>query len=140
MVLVEHPRSVVIVALEDGEIAVVQQERPGARAATVELPAGCLEEGEDGLACARRELAEECSLGAREWRSLGAFWAAPAYSTEYVEVFEATELFAASGVPDPDEDLTAVSLPLSELPGALSDATSIAAFALWTARAGWHAP
>jgi ADP-ribose pyrophosphatase len=135
-VLVEHPRSVVIVALQDGTVVVVHQHRPGAGGSTVELPAGCIEDGEDGLACAKRELAEECSLGAAQWRSLGSFWAAPAYSTEYVEVFEARELHASSGVPDPDEELTAGTLPLSELPGGLSDATSIAAFALWIAQVG----
>ncbi|MGI8572946.1 MAG: NUDIX hydrolase [Solirubrobacteraceae bacterium] len=132
--LVEHPRSVVIVAVAYGTIVVVEQHRPGSNGPTVELPAGCMEEGEDGLACAKRELAEECSLGAARWRSLGSFWAAPAYSTEYVEVFEACELFTSRGVPDPDEELTAGTLPLSELPGALSDATSLAAFALWIAQ------
>ena len=134
--MIEHPPSVVIVAVVEGGLVVVEQPRPGANAVTVELPAGCIEDGEDGLACATRELAEECSLGAARWRTLGAFWAAPAYSTERVEVFEARELQTSPGVPDPDEQLTVRTLPLSELPGALSDATSIAAFALWAAQDG----
>ncbi len=137
--MIAHPPSVVIVAVVEGGLVVVEQPRPGANGVTVELPAGCIEDGEDGLACATRELAEECSLGAARWRALGAFWAAPAYSTERVEVFEARELQTSPGVPDPDEQLTVRTLPLSELPGALSDATSIAAFALWVAQGGEEA-
>lgn len=131
--LVEHPRSVVIIAMQGDAITVVRQPRPGSGGPTVELPAGCLEPGEDALSCAKRELSEECSLGAARWRSIGSFWAAPAYSTEYVEVFEASELFGVRGQPDPDEQLTSGTLPISELPGGLSDATSIAAFGLWLA-------
>ncbi|MDQ6841585.1 MAG: NUDIX hydrolase [Actinomycetota bacterium] len=137
--MIEHPPSVVIVAVVEGGLVVVEQPRPGANGLTVELPAGCIEDGEDGLACAARELAEECSLGAARWRSLGTFWAAPAYSTERVEVFEARELQTSPGVPDPDEQLTVRTLSLSELPGALSDATSIAAFALWVTQNGEEA-
>ncbi len=36
-----------------------------------------------------RELAEECALVAADWREVGGFWAVPAYSTEFVHVFEA---------------------------------------------------
>lgn len=98
---------------------------------TVELPAGCLEDGETAAEAAVRELREECSLSAGRWRPLGSFWAAPSYSTERVHVYEARELAASPGTPDPDEDITVVRRALTELPSGLSDATSIAAFALW---------
>jgi 8-oxo-dGTP pyrophosphatase MutT (NUDIX family) len=132
--LIEHPESVAIVALDRAEVIVVIQSRPGAPARTVELPAGCLEPGESAAQAAARELSEECSVAAAQWRQLGAFWAAPAYSTERVHVFEARDLTASAGRPDPDEDITVGRRPLSDLPGALSDATSIAAFALWAAQ------
>jgi ADP-ribose pyrophosphatase len=136
-VLIEHPESVSIVALDDdGCVVLVTQPRPGAPEPTVELPAGCLEEGETPAQAAVRELREECSLAAGRWRSFGAFLAAPAYSTERVHVFEARLLSASPGRPDPDEDITVSRLDLAELPGALSDATSIAAFALWMAGGG----
>lgn len=133
--LLRHPESVAIVAVEDEALVVVRQTRAGAPERTVELPAGCLDSGEDAAAAAVRELREECSLAAERWCGLGAFWAAPAYSTERVHVFEARELVPAAGVPEPDEDITVERRRLAELPGALSDATSMAAFALWaTAR------
>ncbi len=129
--LVTHPPSVAIVAIDGESLVVVRQTRPGAPEPTVELPAGCLEPGEAALQAAIRELREECSLGAAHWRAIGAFWAAPAYSTERVTVFEARELRAVAGRPDPDEQIEVEHRELAELPAALSEATSIAAYALW---------
>ncbi|MGZ4249418.1 MAG: NUDIX hydrolase [Solirubrobacteraceae bacterium] len=129
--LVMHPQSVAIVALDDALVVAVRQPRPGAPEPTVELPAGGIEAGEAPLEAAIRELGEECSLGAGQWRSLGDFWVVPAYSTERVHVFEARGLTPVDGRPDPDEQIEVRRLQLAELPGALSDATSIAAFALW---------
>jgi ADP-ribose pyrophosphatase len=129
--LVVHPESVSVVALERDQVVLVRQTRPGASEPTLELPAGCLEPGETAEQAASRELAEECGLAAREWRGLGSFWAAPAYSTELVHVFEGSGLEPADGSLDPDEDIAVERRPLAELPDALSDATSIAAFALW---------
>jgi ADP-ribose pyrophosphatase len=132
-VLLEHPESVAVVAVDHHGIVVVIQPREGAGGTTVELPAGCVEPGEQPLAAAARELLEECSLVAARWRSLGQFWAAPAYSTERVHVFEARELESGFGRQAPDEDIVVERRALRELPAALSDATSISAFALWTA-------
>ena len=132
MQLIEHPETVIVVAVEDDEIVLVRQSRPGADGTTLELPAGCLEEGETPEEAAVRELVEECGLAAGSWRRLGSFWAAPAYSTELVHVFEATELLEV-GSPglDADEDLVSERLPLKGVLGELSDAGSLGALALW---------
>jgi 8-oxo-dGTP pyrophosphatase MutT (NUDIX family) len=132
--LIEHPASVVIVAVDEDEIVLVRQSRPGANGQTLELPAGCLETGETPAAAAARELREECGLAARSWRQLGSFWAAPEYSTEYVHVFEAREL-SDVGSPglDEDEDVSMERLPLKGVLSELSDAGSLGALALWLA-------
>jgi ADP-ribose pyrophosphatase len=130
--LIEHPETVIVVAVENDEVVLVRQSRPGADGRTLELPAGCLEEGETPEEAAVRELEEECGLAAGSWRRLGSFWAAPAYSTELVHVFEATELLEI-GSPglDEDEDLVSERLPLKGVLGELSDAGSLGALALW---------
>ena len=132
MQLIEHPETVIVLAVEDDEIVLVRQSRPGADGRTLELPAGCLEEGETPEEAAVRELEEECGLAAGSWRRLGSFWAAPAYSTELVHVFEATDLLEI-GSPglDEDEDLVSERLPLKGVLGELSDAGSLGALALW---------
>jgi len=130
--LIQHPESVVIVAHDDAQILAVRQTRPGANGATLELPAGCLEGDEAPEQAAARELEEECGLAAASWRKLGSFWAAPAYSTEYVHVFEATGLLDV-GSPglDADEDVVVERLPLKGVLAELSDAGSLGALALW---------
>jgi ADP-ribose pyrophosphatase len=130
--LVEHPESVVVVAVEGDLLLCVKQSRPGSRGATLELPSGKLEPGETAAAAAVRELAEECEVQAAEWRELGSFWAVPAYSTELVHVFEARGLSAANGgALDDEEDVEVEQLPLAGALGKLSDAISVAALALW---------
>ena len=132
MAVVQQPDSVIIVAVEDDRIVLVRQTRAGAGGSTLELPAGCLEDGESAEEAAARELAEECGLAAGSWRKLGSFWAAPDYSTEYVHVFEAGDLreVGSTGL-DEDEDVVVERLPLKGVLGQLSDAGSLAALALW---------
>lgn len=130
--LVEHPDSVVIVAVERDQLVCVRQTRPGSAGVTLELPSGKLEPGETAIEAATRELAEECALGADEWQELGAFLAVPAYSTEFVHVYAAAGLWAAAGsVLDDDEDVEVKRIPLVGSLGRLSDAVSVAALALW---------
>jgi ADP-ribose pyrophosphatase len=132
--LVEHPDSVVIVAVEGDQLVCVRQTRPGAGGTTLELPSGKLEPGETPIEAAMRELAEECRLGADEWQELGAVWAVPAYSTEFVHVYDAAGLWVAGGSAlDDDEDVEVERIPLVGALARLSDAVSVAALALWLA-------
>jgi ADP-ribose pyrophosphatase len=128
IVLVEHPESVVIVAADGDSLVAVRQARPGASEPTVELPAGKIEPGETPAEAAARELEEECALVASELRPLGSFWAAPAYSTEYVHVFEARGLTAVAG----DPELDVLRVPADG--ACLTDAVSLAALVLRSRR------
>jgi ADP-ribose diphosphatase len=132
MTVLERPDSIIVVAVDGESIVVVRQTRAGARGRTLELPAGSIEAGETPEECAARELVEECGLAAGAWRKLGSFWAAPDYSTEYVHVFEATELADVGiGEREEGEDLITERLPIQGILQELSDAGSVAALALW---------
>jgi ADP-ribose diphosphatase len=132
MTVLERPDSIVVVAVDGESIVVVRQTRAGATGRTLELPAGSIEAGETPEECAARELVEECGLKAGSWRKLGSFWAAPDYSTEYVHVFEATELADVGiGEREEGEDLVTERLPIQGILQELSDAGSVAALALW---------
>src|SRR5439155_903427 len=61
----------VVPLLDDGSTVLVRQWRYPWRETSWEVPAGTLEEGEDPLAGARRELEEEAGLRAAEWTPLG---------------------------------------------------------------------
>ena len=122
--LIEHPESVVVVAVDGESLVAVSQRRPGSPEPTLELPAGKIEPGESPEQAAVRELGEECALAAAKWRRLGSFWAAPAYSTELVHAFEARGLSPTGG--EPELDVTRVALDGD----GLTEATSLAAVAL----------
>jgi 8-oxo-dGTP pyrophosphatase MutT (NUDIX family) len=130
--LVRHPESVIIIPVDDGEVVLVSQTRPGAGTRLLELPAGALEPGETPGEAARRELAEECGLAAESWQAIGGFWAVPAYSTEFSHVFLATGLSVVDSTHlDQDEDIEVERVPQEEALATVADGGSIAALALW---------
>ena len=70
--VIEHPGAVAVAALtEDGGVLMVEQYRYAVGRQLLEIPAGCLEPGEEPLACAVRELREETGACAKEWTPLG---------------------------------------------------------------------
>lgn len=120
--VMDHPGAVVIVPVEVDHVLMVRQPREAVEEFTLELPAGKLDHpGEDPLACARRELAEEVGRAAACWRDLGGFYTAPAILTEFIHCFMGTDLTPVDGATaDEDEMIEIVEWPLADL-GALID-------------------
>ena len=132
--IVDHPGSTSIVAVHDGAVVLVRQLREPARKPLLELPAGTLEDGEEPLASAQRELAEEVGLHSGRWRELGGFWTSPGFLREYMHVFLAEELEAGESDPDEDEEVEIVRWPVADIAGRigeLEDAKTIAGLLLY---------
>jgi ADP-ribose pyrophosphatase len=120
--IVEHSRSVTIVAVDrEGRVALVRQFREAARKPLLELPAGVVDEGEQPLEAARRELAEETGLHGGRWRELRSIHPSPGFVREPVTVFVAEEV--DEGEPDTDagEDVELVRMTPGELESALDE-------------------
>jgi ADP-ribose pyrophosphatase len=132
--VVEHPGSVAILAYDDEVVYLVRQPREAVEDdGLLEIPAGTLEPGEDELACAKRELAEEVGLAAAEWRLLKRVHTSPGVISEVATIFAATGLSEASGEQDEDEEIEIVRLPRAELEaglGEITDATTLIALLL----------
>lgn len=134
--LVEHGDSVTIVPVDaNGQVYFVSQYRVGADALLLELPAGVLEEGEDPLESARREIREEIGMDAREIISLGGFFLAPGYTDEYMTIFLARGLFSSPLEPDDDEFLNLVTMSVETayqkaIAGEIEDGKTLAALFL----------
>lgn len=134
--LVEHGGSVTIVPVDDEDkIYFVTQYRVGANECLLELPAGVLEKGEEPLVSAEREIREEIGMGAREITSLGSFYLAPGYTTEYMTIFLARGLYPSPLDPDEDEFLEIVSMPIDAVyqkafSGEIQDGKTLAALLL----------
>jgi ADP-ribose pyrophosphatase len=132
--IVDHPGSTAIVAVHDGSVVLVRQLREPARKQVLELPAGTLEDGEEPLASAQRELAEEVGLHGGRWRRLGGFWTSPGFVREYMHVFAAEELEAGNPDPEDGEEVEIVRWPVAEIRGRideLEDAKTIAGLLLY---------
>jgi ADP-ribose pyrophosphatase len=71
---VELPDFAAVVAqTPDGRIVAEHQYKHGVGRTSLTLPAGLIEEGENPLSTAKRELLEETGYAAEEWRPLGSF-------------------------------------------------------------------
>ena len=115
--VIRHVGAVCVVPLtEDGEVICVRQYRYPAAQVMLEIPAGKLDsKQEDRREAALRELREETGVSCECLTSLGAFYPAPAYSDELIDMYLAEGLSYGETAPDEDEFLDVVRVPLSEL-------------------------
>jgi len=120
----EQPEAALIVPLSDrGTTFIVQQWRHSWNTDAWELPAGTMEEGEDPLATARRELIEEAGLEAGRWDPLGTA-RATAVSTMRFHLFLARDLREVPRRPEIyEQDMIIREVPLTEALDLATDGT-----------------
>ena len=137
--VIRHVGAVCVVPLtEAGEVICVRQYRYPAAQVTLEIPAGKLDhKQEDRREAALRELREETGVRCETLTPLGAFYPAPAYSDELIDMYLAEGLSYGDTDPDEDEFIDTVRVPLEELVdmalrGELPDAkTQMAVLRVW---------
>jgi 8-oxo-dGTP pyrophosphatase MutT (NUDIX family) len=81
----------VIAVTPEQDIVLVEQYRFGIQEATLELPGGMVDPGEDTLLTAKRELAEETGFVSDDWQYLGKVSSNPAIQTNYTHTFLARD-------------------------------------------------
>ncbi len=110
-----HTGGAGVLALDDDKnVTLVRQYRCGVERIMTEIPAGKTEKGEDPLACAVRELKEELGFTAKNIISLGSIAATPAYDSEIIYIYLATDLQKGNPKLDEGEFVETVTMPLSE--------------------------
>lgn len=118
--IIEHPGAVVIAPVDaEGNVHLVRQYRDAVEELLLELPAGKLDEGEEPIECARRELREELGLVADNWKELATYYASPGFCDEVMYLYLAEGLSATENDLDHEEFLEPVVLPLEPLDGLL---------------------
>src|SRR5215813_9939359 len=129
--IVVHPGAVCIVARPTPEsVILIRQYRHATGRELVEIPAGTLHEGEDPKECAIRELEEEAGYRAAAMVERGRFWTTPGFTTEFMYLYEATNLTKTQINPDDDEVIEVDIVPRSKAlqmidDGQIQDAKSI---------------
>lgn len=110
---ITHPGAVVIIPLLDnGELVLERQHRYPLHRDFFELPAGKIDQDEEPLSCAKRELLEETGYIAHNWRYLATLHPCIGYSDEKLIYYLATGLTLREANLDEGEHLEVFTLPL----------------------------
>jgi ADP-ribose pyrophosphatase len=119
--VIRHNGSVVILAVDPGKrkkdpwLVIERQYRHAAGQFLWELPAGKMDAGEDALAGAVRELAEETGYQAKNWSLLLDYFASPGFLGESMKVYLAEGLIAGDAHPEEDEHIDFRLVKLSDV-------------------------
>jgi ADP-ribose pyrophosphatase len=134
--IISHRGAVTIIPIdEQGQIWFIRQYRHAAGSVLLELPAGSMEENEAPEISAHREIREEIGMAARELTELGGFFLAPGYSTEFLHIYLARDLYDAPLDPDEEEMIEIEKIPVAQAyrlaeGGQISDAKTLASLLL----------
>lgn len=127
--------------LDDNTVLLIREYAAGVERYELALPKGRIEEGEDPLDAANREIMEEVGYGARRLTRLKSFTEAPGYFRHETHVVVAEDLYPEKHEGDEPEEIEVVPWRLDELDKLWShpdctEARSIAA--LFLVRDGYH--
>ncbi len=140
--LVKHNGAALILpVLADGSIVMIRNYRYAFERYLWELPCGTLEDGEDPVICAARELTEETGYTAGRMEKLGSYCSCPGYSNEVIHAFLATDLSSGRQVLDDHEDITIEITPDQKVrrmvaDNQITDGKTIAALSLYWLKTG----
>jgi ADP-ribose pyrophosphatase len=134
--IVRHPGSAVVMAVDARRVLLVRQYRLPARRLLWELPAGKVDAGETPLAAAKRELREETGYRARRWKKLVSYYPSPGFVDERMTIFLASGLVPGEAGPMDDERIECRWFPAAEIErliraGKFEDGKTLVGFSLW---------
>ncbi|WP_245671865.1 NUDIX domain-containing protein [Desulfuribacillus stibiiarsenatis] len=136
--VVEHPGAVAVLAIdEQGQIIIVKQYRYPMAQISLEIPAGKLEENEDPLECAKRELTEETGYIANAWKKIMTPYTSPGFANEVIHIYLAQQLEQIGASPDEDEFVECIHITLEDAlhmidTQEIRDAKTITALLWWS--------
>jgi len=119
--VVVTPRASAVVLIDGGDVLLTRQPRFAVDAVVLEVVKGGRHDGEDGLACARRESREEAGVTALHWTPLGETYEIPSIVQEPVDLFLATDLAPATLAPEAVERIDVIRMPFGDALEACAD-------------------
>jgi len=105
-----------VAVTERDEVILVRSYKHGPRTVSLAVPAGYIEEGEEPLAAAKRELQEETGYASEDWVSLGRYVIDGNYGVSTEHIFLARGARKVSEPASGDlEEMEVVAVPLGEI-------------------------
>lgn len=125
-VIVHPSNAVAIFPVEGDRCKLLKQFRYAINQNIIEAPAGTMEEGENPLETAHRELIEETGFGAKTMIPRGFILTTPGFTDEKIFLFEARELFPSQEYSkDEDEMIEVIDVATADLTMMIRDGTII---------------
>ena len=120
--VISHPGAALMIPqlLED-QFILIKQYRHAIRDYIFEFPAGTLEDNEEPIDCAKREIQEEVGYKASKWQELGPVIPTPGFCNEVIYCFLATDLSPSKIEVDEGELIEVVTLSRSEINQMIKD-------------------
>lgn len=112
---IEHPGAAVILPIVDAErICLIRNYRMAVDEELIELPAGTIDNGEEPIETAKRELREETGFIAGFVEKIHEFWVSPGILREKMHLFVARDLTTSQPRTEPGEEIKALMVTWSE--------------------------
>ncbi len=121
--VIEHSGGASVLSVLNGNVVLVRQFRYAYGEELLEIPAGKLNEGEEPLEAAKRELEEETGLRAQTFTLLFTLYPTPGYTNEKIYIYEATDFSGGDSRLDDDEFLNVEYYPVEEALKMIGDGT-----------------
>ncbi|MDD5142298.1 NUDIX hydrolase [Methanoregula sp.] len=121
--VIVHPSNAVAILPIDGDrCKLLKQYRYAIDQYIIEAPAGTMEQGEEPLATAGRELIEETGFAAKSIVPKGFIYTTPGFTDEKIFLFEARDLSPSQEYgKDEDEVIEVIDVAIKDLPAMIRD-------------------
>ncbi len=110
-----HESVLIVPVLDKDTILLVKEYGVGVEEYYLGLPKGSVDQGEDVLTAANRELMEETGYGANKLQLMKSLSSAPSYTVRKMSVVIATDLYQKSLIGDEPEEIEVIPWKLSAL-------------------------
>lgn len=113
--------TVMVLPIDNDDLIFVREYAVGPERYELTFPKGIVDQGEQPIEAANRELQEEIGYAARKLESLRAIYSGPSHMYGLMHLFVAQNLYPSSLQGDEPEPLEIVRYPLAEIDALLSD-------------------
>jgi ADP-ribose pyrophosphatase len=113
--VIEHSEAVAVLAFDDERnVLLVKQWRHPLMKDLLEIPAGCVEPGEDPDETVVRELQEETGYKPLVIKKLGGYYSAPGFTNEYLHIYVASNLVESRLHAEDTDEIEVIKVPYDE--------------------------